>query len=226
MDDTDELELALPEPPPWPDDQPVPLEWEFGTEEGRRRRRRHRLAVLNGACAECLPPPGEPTTRDFLRELEHTEPLDPGARPPAGSLVTPEGELASFVHGVLEVEDRTAFTGWADRTLTRVGEVFAHVRTVDDAPWVGAMLWFDDDDDLHLEASGLDRYLHLEVTLQCLWPPVFRGSRTLARLDERLDARFRPEWPAPPAEATVFTRLEPVPSSRTSTGSSAAGAGP
>ena len=121
--------------------------------------------------------------------------------------MTPEGELASFVHGTPEVEDRDAFTRWASTTLKPAGDAFAHVTVVDGSPCARAMLWFDEDDRLHLEAPSLDRYLHLEVTLERLWPPVFRGSRILAPLDNRLDAPFRPQWPAPPAEASVFTRL-------------------
>lgn len=210
MDDTDDLELDLPVPPPWPAREPVPLHWDVRTEAGRRQERRHRLAVLNDACPECADPPGSPSFRDFLRDLARPRPLAPDEIPPTGGLVTPEGELASFVHGTPEVVERAALTRWADANLTRTGDVFAHVGNVDGSPWPRALLWFGDDDRLHLEASSLDRYLHLEITLQRLWPPVFRGSRILAPLDVRLDAPFRPDWPAPPAEVSVFTRLQPV----------------
>lgn len=207
MNDTDDLELDLPVPPPWGGRAPVPMNWDVGTEKGRCQRRLHRLAVLNDACPECAHPPGSPTLREFLRGLAQPRPVARGEAPTLGSLLTPEGELASFVHGTPEVEDRDAFTRWASTHFERNGEVFAHVMVVDGSPWARAMLWFDGDDRLHLEAPSLDRYFHLEFTLERLWPPVFRGSRILAALDDRLDAPFRPHWPAPPAEASVFTRL-------------------
>ncbi|MBY5162131.1 hypothetical protein, partial [Salsipaludibacter albus] len=178
MDHTDECFLDVPEPPPGPPGQPVPLDLEYGTPGWKRKRRLHRLARLNGACPECDGGPEEPTVQEFLRGLARPRPMKPDEVPVDGGLLTPEGEVASFVHGTPEVEDREAFTRWARSALIPVGQAFAHVASVDGVPWLRALLWFADDDRLHVEASSLDRYFHVEVTLEYLWPPVYRGSRT------------------------------------------------
>lgn len=213
MDDTDSRYLPVPTPPPWPADRPVPLDWNPWDDDARRQERDHRLAALNGACLRCADPPGSPPFDQFLRKLARPRPPDAHDHVRPGHLSTPEGELASFMHGRPRVEprDREAVRQWASTTLTPIGGAFAHVVDVDGWPWVRALLWFDDEEELHLESSSLDRYLHLEITLQRLWPPVFRGSRAMSSLDERLDAPFRPTYPAPPAEASAFTRLSVAP---------------
>lgn len=199
----DELEL-----PPFPSfSGPVPQTWDVRTTRGRAAQRRHRLAVLNGACPQCIGGPGDRDYRDFLRELARPQPYAEWGSGREGQWLTPEGELAAFVHGQPEVDDRDAFEHWARTAFTAVGEAFAHVTTIEGSPWPRALLWFDVDDRLHLEAPSLDRYLHIECTLEHVWPPVFRGSRICAPLDERLDAPFRPHWPTPPAEASVFLGL-------------------
>ena len=70
---------------------------------------------------------------------------------------------------------------------------------------------------LHLEAASLDRHLHLEQVFEHLWPPVFRGMRFAGGLDDRLDEPYRPTWPQPPAEASVFAALRRLPTDATPT---------
>jgi hypothetical protein len=198
--------ITLPEPPPLPPG-PVPMSWEVGTEAGAAQERLHRLAVLHGACPRCADPPGGPTTAEWLAELARPQPADP-ARLRVGTWLTPEGELASFVRASLRVHDREAFEAWATDNFTPVGAAFAHVVTVDDVPWPRALFWFDPDGELEVEAASSDRYLHLEVLFEQLWPPVFRGFRMVAPLGKGPVARLDLGWPPPPAEATPFTRLE------------------
>lgn len=198
--------IELPAPPPLPPG-PVPMTWDYRSDEGREQERHHRLAVLHDACPKCIPGPGEPTRREWLAELAEPQPVD--TRRP-GEWLTPEGEDASFVHGRFEVHDRDAFERWAGANFTILGQAFVHPVTVGATPWTRALFWFEEDG-LHLEASSLDRYLHLEQVFEHLWPPVFRRSRFLAGLDDRLDQPFRPHWPQPPAEASAFTALHRIP---------------
>jgi hypothetical protein len=201
-------EFELPTPPPLPPG-PVPMIWEYRSADGLERERHHRLAVLHGACPRCADRPGELTARDWLSELAQPRPFGT-ARVDRPLWVTPEGELASFVHGRLRVDDPTAFRAWAFRNFAIVGDAFAHLVDVEGSPWTRAMFWLAQDGRLHLEAASFERYLHLEFLFEQLWPPVFRGSRIGAALDDRFDESFRPLYPRPPAEASVFTRLTRV----------------
>ena len=199
--------IELPTPPPLPP-VPVPMTWDYRSAEGREQARLHRLAVLHDACPKCVPEPGHPTRRDWLAELAEPRPQD---EPRPGEWLTPEGEHASFVHGRFEVHDADAFERWAGANFPISGQAFAHTVTVGTVPWTRALFWFEDEGVLRLEASSLDRYLHLAQVFEHMWPPVFRGSWFLAGLDDRLDQAFRPHWPQPPAEASAFTALHRIP---------------
>lgn len=201
-------ELLLPPVPPW--SGPVPQSWDVLTEQGRAERRRHRLAVLNDACPRCVDSPDDPSRDEFLRDLARPQPHADWGTPREGDWLTPEAELAAFVQGRLEVEDRSVFERWAGTAFTAVGDAFAHLTMIDGTPWPRALLWFDRDDHLVVEAPSIDRYLHIECVLHHVWPPTFRYSRFSAPLDHHLDTTFRPHHPAPPAEASVFTRLRPA----------------
>jgi hypothetical protein len=207
--------IRMPNPPPLPP-VPVPMSWDYDSDEGEECERLHRLAVLHNACPRCADPPGHPTRRQWLAELAEPRPVDVSLLQP-GDWLTPEGELASFVHGRLRVHDRDAFEVWARDNFAVVGTVFAHVAEVDAAPWVRGLFWFEEDGMLHLEAASLDRHLHLERVFEHLWPPVFRGSRVAGGLDDRLDEPYRPTWPQPPAEASAFTALRRLPTTATLT---------
>lgn len=198
-------EFELPTPPPLPPG-PVPMTWDHFSADGLEKERHHRLAVLHGACPRCADPPGELTARNWLSELAQPRPFEMH-RVERPLWLTPEGELASFVHGRLRVDDPPSFRNWASRNFVTTGDVFAHIVHVGGSPWTRAMFWLAEDDRLHLEAASFDRYLHLEFLFAQLWPPVFQGSHIGAALDDRFDEPFRPGSPPPPAEATVFTRL-------------------
>lgn len=197
--------IELPDPAPLPD-LPIPLTWDVATPEGDEQERLHRLAVLHDACPLCAGSPGDPTRKQWLAELAEPRMVDPGDLRP-GTWLTPEGEHASFVHGVFRVHDREAFQRWAGATFATVGTAFAYVVTVGGSPWTRALFWFEADSELHLETASLDRYFHLENVFEHVWPPVFRGSRIAGPLDDRLDRPYRSSWPPPLAEASVFTGL-------------------
>lgn len=201
-------DIKLPPFPPW--SGPVPQSWDVLTEQGRAERRRHRLGVLNDACPRCVGDPDDPSRDEFLRQLARPQPYADWGTPREGDWLTPERELATFVQGRLEVEDRHAYERWAGTAFAPVGDAYAHLTIVEDMSWPRALLWFDRDELLVVEAPSIDRYVHIECVLQHLWPPAFRYSRFSARLDHHLDAPFRPRHPAPPAEASVFTHLRPA----------------
>ena len=198
--------IELPEPPPFPPGTPVPERWDWGTPLGDELERIHRLAVLHELCPDCDDGPGAPSRREWLSRLAEADPDPPGTLP-SGTLWTPEGEVASFVHGEFRVDDRPAFESWAASEFTVVGRAYAHVVMVADEVWPRGLFWFEDDR-LHLETSSCRRYNHLEAVFEHVWPPVFREGRIIAPLDDRLDEPFRPTWPEPPAEASVFNRLQ------------------
>lgn len=199
----DELEL----PPFPPFSGPVPPTWDVRTTRGRAAERRHRLAVLNGACPQCIGGPGERDYRDFLRELARPQPYAEWGSGQQGQWLTPEGELAPL---------RPRATGSGrPRRPRALGPDGLHargpgLRTLDDdrghplAPRVAVVRRQRSTARGGIEPRSLPPH---RMHPRTRWPPVFRGSRICAPLDERLDAPFRPHWPTPPAEASVFLGL-------------------